>query len=461
MALAASRQQAASRPRLLQAVFDAVQQPDIRKKLLFTAAMLVVFRFVAHIPIPGVDPRALESAFNSNRLLGFFNLFSGGALRRVSIAALGVYPYITSSIIMQLITPIFPSLQNLQKEGEQGRHRLELYQHWMTVPLCFIQGYAQLVILHQTVQGTPAQNAMFDPTFTGTNALITFTALFTLTAGTLFLVWIGELITENGIGNGISVLIFGGIVAGMPGLVNQVFNSSIGIFAVLILVVVAVLLIAAIVFMQEATRKIPVQYAKSVFRAGRMYRQSGQSHIPLRVNSAGMIPLIFAFSIVILPAYAAQFVHDSSSTPWIRSAANFVTNLLSPGTGQGGQGSSPGFYVMVFLLVVAFSFFYTLVVYQQQNLAENLQKQGGFVPGIRPGRPTGEYIMRVLVRITWAGALFLGIVAVIPYLATNWFGITSLTISSTGMLIVVGVVLDTMKQLEAQLLMRNYEGFIR
>ena len=461
MALAASRQQAASRPRLLQAVFDAVQQPDIRKKLLFTAAMLVVFRFVAHIPIPGVDPRALESAFNSNRLLGFFNLFSGGALRRVSIAALGVYPYITSSIIMQLITPIFPSLQNLQKEGEQGRHRLELYQHWMTVPLCFIQGYAQLVILHQTVQGTPAQNAMFDPTFTGTNALITFTALFTLTAGTLFLVWIGELITENGIGNGISVLIFGGIVAGMPGLVNQVFNSSIGIFAVLILVVVAVLLIAAIVFMQEATRKIPVQYAKSVFRAGRMYRQSGQSHIPLRVNSAGMIPLIFAFSIVILPAYAAQFVHDSSSTPWIRSASNFVTNLLSPGTGQGGQGSSPGFYVMVFLLVVAFSFFYTLVVYQQQNLAENLQKQGGFVPGIRPGRPTGEYIMRVLVRITWAGALFLGIVAVIPYLATNWFGITSLTISSTGMLIVVGVVLDTMKQLEAQLLMRNYEGFIR
>ncbi len=461
MALAASRQQAASRPRLLQAVFDAVQQPDIRKKLLFTAAMLVIFRFVAHIPIPGVDPRALESAFNSNRLLGFFNLFSGGALRRVSIAALGVYPYITSSIIMQLITPIFPSLQNLQKEGEAGRHRLELYQHWMTVPLCFIQGYAQLVILHQTVQGTPSASAMFDPSFTGTNALVTFTALFTLTAGTLFLVWIGELITENGIGNGVSVLIFGGIVAGMPGLVNQVFNSSIGIFAVLILVVVAVLLIAAIVFMQEATRKIPVQYAKSVFRAGRMYRQSGQSHIPLRVNSAGMIPLIFAFSIVILPAYAAQFVHDSSSTPWIRSAANVVSDVLSPGTGQGGRGSSPGFYVMVFLLVVAFSFFYTLVVYQQQNLAENLQKQGGFVPGIRPGRPTGEYIMRVLVRITWAGALFLGIVAVIPYLATNWFGITSLTISSTGMLIVVGVVLDTMKQLEAQLLMRNYEGFIR
>jgi preprotein translocase subunit SecY len=461
MALAASRQQASSRPRLLQAVFDAVQQPDIRRKLLFTAAMLVVFRFIAHIPIPGVDPRQLEAAFNQSKLLGFFNLFSGGALRRVSIAALGVYPYITASIIFQLVTPIFPTLSNLQKEGEAGRHRLELYQHWATVPLCFVQGYAQLVILHQAVtsSGTTA-GAMFNPSFAGTNALVTFTALFSMTAGTLFLVWLGELITENGIGNGISVIIFGGIVAGMPGLVNQLFNSSIGLAAIAILAVLTVFLIAAIVYMQEAVRKVPVQYAKSVFRAGKMYRQAGQSHIPLRVNSAGMIPLIFAFSIVILPAYAAQFIHDSSSTPWIRSAANVVSDVLSPGT-NGRQGGSPGFYVFVFLLVIGFSFFYTLVVYQQQNLAENLQKQGGFVPGIRPGRPTGEYIMRVLVRITWAGAIFLGVVAVIPYLVTNWFAINSLTISSTGMLIVVGVVLDTMKQLEAQLLMRNYEGFIR
>ena len=459
MALAASRQQASNRPRLLQAVFDAVQQPDIRKKLLFTAAMLVNFRFIAHIPIPGVDPRRLEDAFNSSTLLGLFNLFSGGALRRVSIAALGVYPYITSNIIMQLVTPIFPSLANLQKEGEAGRHRLELYQHWATVPLCFVQGYAQLVILHQAV-GQSAPGAMFNPSFNGTDALVTFTALFSMTAGTLFLVWIGELITENGIGNGISVIIFGGIVAGMPGLVNQLFNSSIGLVAIALLAVLTVVLIAAIVYMQEAVRKIPVQYAKSVFRAGKMYRQAGQSHIPLRVNSAGMIPLIFAFSIVIFPAYIAQFVHDASSTPWIRSAANFVSDVLSPGS-NGRQGGSPGFYIFVFLLVIGFSFFYTLVVYQQQNLAENLQKQGGFVPGIRPGRPTGEYIMRVLVRITWAGAIFLGVVAVLPYLVTNWFNITSLTISSTGMLIVVGVVLDTMKQLEAQLLMRNYEGFIR
>jgi len=460
MALAASRQQAASRPRLLQAVFDAVQQPDIRKKLLFTGAMLVVFRFTAHIPIPGVNPAAVENAVNSSQLLGFLNLFSGGALRRLSVAALGVYPYITASIIMQLVTPMVPSLQALQKEGEQGRHRLELYQHWMTVPLCFVQGYAQLVILHTQVSSA-APGAMFNPSITGNNALPTVTALFALTAGTMFLVWLGELITENGIGNGVSVIIFGGIVAGMPGLLNNVFNSTVGIFGVAGLTVLAVLLVAAIVWMSEATRKVPVQYAKSVFRGGKMYRQSGQSHIPLRVNSAGMIPLIFAFSIVILPATISRYVLDSSSTGWIRSIARWFDNVFSPGGGTVRTSGSPGFYIAVFMLVVMFSFFYTLVVYQQQNLAENLQKQGGFVPGIRPGRPTGEYIMRVLVRITWAGAIFLGVVAVIPYLATNWFNVGSLTISSTGLLIVVGVVLDTMKQLEAQLLMRNYEGFIR
>jgi preprotein translocase subunit SecY len=460
MALAASRQQASSRPRLLQAVVDAVQQPDIRKKLLFTAAMLVVFRFTAHIPIPGVDPAAVEKAVNQSPILGLFNLFSGGALRRLSVAALGVYPYITATIIMQLVTPMVPSLQNLQKEGEAGRHRLELYQHWMTVPLCFVQGYAQLVILHTQI-GSVSQGAMFNPSLTGNNALPTVTALFALTAGTMFLVWIGELITENGIGNGVSVIIFGGIVSGMPGLLNNVFNSSVGLLGVILLTVLAVALVWAIVWMSEATRKVPVQYAKSVFRGGKMYRQSGQSHIPLRVNSAGMIPLIFAFSIVILPSTVANYVLNSSDSGFIHGVAKWFNNFFSPGTSSVRTSGNPGFYVAVFLLVVAFSFFYTLVVYQQQNLAENLQKQGGFVPGIRPGRPTGEYIMRVLVRITWAGAIFLGIVAVIPYLATTWFNVGSLTISSTGLLIVVGVVLDTMKQLEAQLLMRNYEGFIR
>ncbi len=464
MTLAASRQQqSASRPRLLQAVFDALQQPDIRKKLLFTGMILVIFRVLAHIPISAVDPRQLDEVFAQSELLGLFNLFSGGALRQLSIVSLGVYPYITANIIMTLITPVFPALKGLREEGESGRHRIEMYQHWLTIPLCFVQGYAQLTILRSQLgaTGVDPNSVMFDPSFTGPDALPTIAALFTMTAGTMFLVWLGELITENGIGNGVSVIIFGGIVAGMPGLLNQLFNSTIGIFGIALLAAIAVGLVLAIVFMQEATRKIPVQYAKSVFRAGKMYRQSGQSHIPLRVNSAGMIPLIFAFSIVILPVTIAQFVLTSSTTPWIRDVARLITRVLGPGTGVGGQGASPGFYLLIFGLVVLFSFFNTLVVFQQQNLAENLQKQGGFVPGIRPGRPTGEYIMRVLVRITWAGALFLGFVAIVPYLVTNWFNITSLTVSSTGMLIVVGVVLDTMKQLEAQLLMRNYEGFLR
>jgi preprotein translocase subunit SecY len=470
MAIAASRQQAASRPRLLQAVFDAIGQQDIRRKLLFTAAMLVVFRFVAHIPIPGVDPNTIQDAVDDSGILSFLNIFSGGALRQMSVAMLGVYPYITASIIMQLVTPLFPSLQAMRQEGESGRNRLNLYQYWMTVPLCFVQGYAQLIILRQQIQSTGVfsdaqlNQVVFDPSLTGDFALVTVAALFAMTAGTLFLVWIGELITENGIGNGVSIIIFGGIVAGMPNLVGQVFNSDRGIGLVILLGAIAILLVAAIVFMQEAVRKVPVQYAKSVFRAGKMYRQSGQSHIPLRVNSAGMIPLIFAFSIVILPAYIAQFVRDSSTTPWIRDVTGFITDLLSPGASSGGttaQSPSPGFYIFVFLLVVGFSFFYTFVIFTQQNLAENLQKQGGFVPGIRPGRPTAEYIMRVMTRITWAGALFLGFVAVIPYLVTAWFDVGALTVSSTGLLIVVGVVLDTMKQLEAQLLMRSYEGFIR
>lgn len=467
MALAASRQQStASRPRLLQAVFDAVQQPDVRKKLLYTAGILVLFRFMAHISIPGVDPAAIEKAVSQSQLFGLFNLFSGGALKRLSIVALGVYPYITAQIIMQLITPVVPSLQSLQKEGEQGQHRIELYVYWMTVPLCFVQGFAQLVILHQQVQQVPVPagtTAMFHPSFTGPSALPTITALFVLTAGTMFLVWLGDLITENGIGNGVSIIIFAGIVAGMPSGLNTILQGSLGLFVIVALAALTIFLVAAIVWMTEAVRKVPVQYAKSVFRAGKMYRQSGQSHIPLRVNSAGMIPLIFAFSIVILPATVFQYVAASSSTKWVVGVAHFFIRSFSPGNGGSNSSGNIGFYIAVFLLVVVFSFFYTLVVYQQQNLAENLQKQGGFVPGIRPGRPTGDYIMRVLVRITWAGAIFLGVVAVIPYLATGWFNVAqgSLTISSVGLLIVVGVVLDTMKQLEAQLLMRNYEGFIR
>jgi preprotein translocase subunit SecY len=441
----ASRTQQAQRPRLLQALVDAFQQPDLRRKLLFTFAMLVVFRFVAHVPIPGIDSKLLKQAFENNAILGFLNLFSGGALRNLSVAALGVYPYITASIIIQIMIPIVPSLQALSKEGEQGHNKIQMYTHYLTVPLAVIQGYSQLIVLQRS-------GAISGIGLTGSDALPTLSAIISMTAGTMFLVWLGELITENGIGNGVSIIIFSGIVAALPSMLPTIASSSAGLAGIGVMVLLIIGLLAAIVFIQEAQRRVPVQYARSLFRGGRMYRQSGATHIPLRVNSAGMIPLIFAYSLVIFPAGAAQ-AFQSSSTPWVKHTADFIVNVFTP---RGGP-----YYLMVFLLVVVFTFFYTLVIFQQQNLAENLQKQGGFIPGIRPGRPTQEYIMRVLVRITWAGGIFLGLVAVVPFFFTRFTNVQQLSISSTGLIIVVGVVLDTMRQLEAQLLMRDYGGFIR
>ncbi len=451
-----ARAQPPGRPRLLQALLDAFQQPDIRQKLFYTLGLLVIFRFVAHVPIPGVNAGFLDAAFDNNAILGFLNLFSGGALRNLSIAALGVYPYITASIVMQLMVPIMPSLQAISREGEQGRNRIQLYTHYLAVPMAVVQGYSQLIILEQAqaVQGVG---------FTGPDALPTLSAVISLTAGTMFLVWLGELITENGIGNGISLIIFGGIVAGLPTMIPSILTSSLGLFGIGAIIGIGLFILAAIVFVQEAQRRIPVQYARSVFKSGRMYRQSGQTHVPLRVNSAGMIPLIFAFSIVIFPAAVADFMRNQTDVVWVQNISNFIVDWFSP---QGiGNVVSPAFMVTVFLLVMVFTFFYTLVVFQQQNLAENLQKNGGFIPGIRPGRPTAEYIMRVLVRITWGGAIFLGLIAIVPYMLpyviTGLRSNTALTLGSTSLLIIVGVVLDTMRQLESQLMMRNYEGFSR
>jgi preprotein translocase subunit SecY len=441
----ASRAQQTQRPRLLQALVDAFQQPDLRRKLLFTFAMLVVFRFVAHVPIPGINPDLLKKAFENNAILGFLNLFSGGALRNLSVAALGVYPYITASIIIQIMIPIVPTLQALSKEGEQGRNKIQVYTHWLTVPLAIIQGYSQLIVLQRS-------GAISGVGLTGADALPTVAGVISMTAGTMFLVWLGELITENGIGNGVSIIIFSGIVASLPSMLPSIASSSAGLAGIGLMILLIIGLLAAIVFVQEAQRRVPVQYARSLFRGGRMYRQSGATHIPLRVNSAGMIPLIFAYSLVIFPSAAAQ-AFQGSSTSWVANTADFIVNVFTP---RGGP-----YYLMVFLLVVIFTFFYTVVIFQQQNLAENLQKQGGFIPGIRPGRPTQEYIMRVLVRITWAGGIFLGLVAIVPFFVTRFTNVQSLTISSAGLIIVVGVVLDTMRQLEAQLLMRDYGGFIR
>ena len=434
-------------PRLLQAAIDAFSLPDLRSKILFTLALLAIFRFAAHIPMPGVDQQALSNLFENNDLLGFLDLFSGGALSRMSIVALGVFPYITASIVMQLITPVFPKLQEMAREGESGRAKMSRITHWLTVPIALAQGYGQLMLL----QGSGVfAGSGFEVGFYGASLLPTVAALLSIVAGTMFLVWLGELITERGIGNGISLIIFSGIVAGFPGLLSQGFGSDnvlgIGFFAI-----IGVGIIALIVMFNEAHRRIPVQYGRSIFRGGRMYRQSGATYLPLRINSAGMIPLIFAFSIVILPGTMATYF--ATTTGVVGDIARTFAGLLVP--------TSPPYWIMVFILVVIFTFFYTLVVFNQQNLAENLQRNGGFVLGIRPGRPTQEYLNKVIVRITMGGALFLGFIAIVPYLASLITDVQAISLSSTSLLIMVGVGLDTMRQLEAQLMMRNYEGFLR
>jgi preprotein translocase subunit SecY len=440
--------QPAQRRGLIQAMSDAFRQEDVRKKLVFTLVMLVIFRFVAHVPVPNVDRNALEQAFKGNALLDFLSIFSGGALQNLSVAALGVYPYITASIIVQILTPLIPSWRALSEEGEQGRRRLQLYTHWMSPIMAAVQGYGQIVFINSRGATVISNFGITD------HPLGTVATLSTLAAGTMFLVWLGELITENGIGNGVSVIIFGGIVARLPSLIPSATTQS--ILAIVGFLGFALALIFVVVFFQEAQRRVPVQYARSAFRGGRMYRQQGQSHIPLRVNMAGMIPLIFAFSIMILPPILASYFTDTGGIGG--SVARCFVRQFQGGRGGGGTGF---YWILLFVLVVAFTFFYTMVQYQQQQIAKNLQRQGAFIPGIRPGAPTEAYLIRVVTRITWAGAFFLGGVAVLPFFIGKLTDVKALTISTTGFLIVVAVVLDTMKQLEAQLLMRNYEGFIR
>ena len=452
----ATRGQRQAQPQLLQAALNALLQPDLRQRLLFVLAMLVVFRFISNLPVPGVDPRVLQDLFRQNTILGFLNFFSGGALKNMSVAAMGVYPYVTAAIVMQLLVPLVPTLRALSQEGEYGRRQIEIYTHWLTVPMALLQGYGQLILIQSLLPGS------IQVGFTGETGLRTVTILITMAAGTMFLVWLGELITEKGIGNGISILIFAGIVSGLPEYVGARLFTGVGgtITSTLMLGLFTLGLVYLIVFFQEAQRRIPVQYSRSVFRGGRMYRQSGQTHIPLRVNSVGMVPLIFAYSIILLPAYVGQVLAQNSNQ-FISDLGGWAQRAFSPG--------NPLYWLLLFLSVVIFTFFYTLVIFQQQNLAENLQRQGGFIPGIRPGRPTEDYINRVLMRITWAGALFLGFVSVSPFLIgaimeqdVSLRGRSAaLGISASGLIIVVGVVLDTMRQIEAQLLMRQYEGFIR
>jgi preprotein translocase subunit SecY len=435
-----------ARPRLLQAMMDAFSLPDLRRRILITIALLLAFRFVAHIPLPGVDLAALQQLFERNALLGMLDMFSGGAMRQLSVAAMGVYPYITASIVIQLMVPIIPQLRALSQEGESGRNQINRITHWLTVPLAGLQGYGQLVYLQREgVIGSAA-------------ALPMLTMVISLIAGTMFLVWLGERITEYGIGNGISIIIFGGIVAGYWQTAGQVFLAAgQGQWGgAVVYVIIALATTVFIVYFTEAHRRIPVQYSRSVFRGGRMYRQSGSTHIPLRVNTAGMIPLIFAMSIVVFPGVVASyFANPTGADP---NFANHIMNLFSP---NAALPAGLFYWGLYFLLTVGFTFFYTMVIFEQQDLPNTLQRQGGFIPGIRPGAHTKEYLDNVIKHITWAGALFLAAVAVMPFLAREVTNVQMIQLSSMGMLIVVGVVLDTMKQMEAQLVMRRYEGFIK
>ncbi|MHC1578671.1 MAG: preprotein translocase subunit SecY [Dehalococcoidia bacterium] len=427
-----------TRPRLIQALADMWALPDLRRRILFTIGMLVVFRFITHVPLPIVPTQELAAYFRENLLLGMLDLFSGGAMASFSVAALGVYPYITASIIMQLLVPVIPRLQALSQQGELGQQKINRITHLATLPLAALQGYAMIALLR--AQG-------FTELSLGPLAMTS--AIVTMIAGTVFLVWLGELITERGVGNGISIIIFGGIVAGIPAIVGrgiaEAQNGDPG--GLIAYIVLTLAMVALIVVFVEAHRRIPVQYARSSFRGGRMYRQSGSTYIPLRINTAGMIPLIFAIALMQLPGTIATYFMGSSGF-WYT-----IYNLF--------QSNTALYNGLYFALVIGFTIFYTMVIFEQMNLPQTLQQQGGFIPGVRPGKATADYLHRIITRITFGGALFLAVVAIMPFIARLITGVELLVIQSTAMLIAVGVALDTMKQLEAQLTMRRYEGFLK
>ncbi len=411
---------------------------DLRKKIFYVLGMMILFRFAAHLPVPGVDAEKLRIFFGNSDFLGLLNLFSGGGLSSLSVVMLGVGPYITGSIIMQLLTMIFPSFKEMYHEsGQSGRQKFNQYSRILTVPLALLQGYGMIKLFQNKEILDPMSNSVLIST------------LIVITAGTIFLMWIGELISEQNIGNGISLIIFAGIVSGIPQSIWQEWAkydvSKIPQYAIFLVVSVAV--VAGVVLVTEAQRNISVTYAKRM----RGSKMSGgvSTYLPLKVNSAGMIPIIFAMSIMLFPQMISAFLVNVK-TPWVVNAASYVNNLFNDQTFYGS---------LYFILVVLFTFFYTAVVFEPHAVAENLQKQGGFIPGVRPGNPTKEYLSYVINRITLAGAIFLGILAVLPYLGQLITSSNSLVLGGAAVLIVVGVVLDSMRQIEAQMITQDYERY--
>ena len=410
---------------------------DIRNKILFVLGLLVVFRLAAHIPVPGVNLANLRDFLSGNQILGMLNIFSGGTMENFSIIMLGVGPYITSSIIFQLLQMIVPRLEELAKEGEYGQQKINMYTRWLTVPLAFLQSYAMIKLLSNSAR----------PILTDLTTFRLVTIMMTITAGTMFLMWLGELISEKKIGNGISLLIFAGIVAGLPSGIRGVLvnYTAADFYSLLFFVVIAVATVVGVVFISEGQRNIPVNYAKQV-RGGHIYGGSS-SHLHLRVNMAGVITIIFAISLVLFPSMVAQFFLHAQ-TAWVAKAATTVINLFQDQV----------FYAAVyFLLVFGFTYFYTAVIFHPQKIAENLQRQGGFIPGIRPGKETEIYLNSTVNRINLVGALFLGVIAILPLLMTSFMSSQTMRWGGTSLLIVVSVAIETAKQLEAQVTMHEYD----
>lgn len=410
---------------------------DIRNKILYVLGMLVVFRLVAHIPIPGVNLQNLRQFLAGNQIFGMLDVFSGGTMKNFSIVMLGVGPYITSSIIFQLLAMIVPQLEELSKEGESGQQKINTYTRLLAVPLAFLQSYAMIKLLSSSSL----------PIITDLSFFRLVTIMTTITAGTMFLMWIGELISEQKVGNGISLLIFAGIAAGLPGgLRTLLINYDPSQFFTFVLFAgVAVLTVVSVVFINEGQRNIPVTYAKQV-QGNRMHGGSS-THLPLRVNMSGVIPIIFAISLVLFPSLIAQFFVQAK-TAWI---ANLATHTISLFQNQLFYG------IVYFLLVFGFTYFYTAVIFHPQKMAENLQKQGGFIPGIRPGVETEKYLGQTMNRINLTGALFLGVIAILPLLVQYFMGTKSLAIGGTSLLIVVAVAIETAKQIGAQITMHAYD----
>lgn len=419
---------------MLESLKNAVKVSELRTKLLFTLGMIFIFRLGAHIPIPGVNPERFAELVNSGLIFGFFDVISGGALKNFAIFAMGITPYINASIIMQLLTVVIPHLERLSKEGDEGRKKITQYTRYLTVVLAFVQGLGMVIGVSGSLQNPgPLSYVM--------------TAL-TITAGTTFLMWMGEQITEKGIGNGISLLIFAGIVSRVPQgsvrLVEYLHAGTISILSIVALIVIGGLVIAGVVAIQEGQRRIPVQYAKRV--VGRRVYGGQTTHLPLRVNQAGVIPIIFASSLLMFPETVARWF--STSAP-----ANFYVQYLGWGTAL--------HTLMYALLIIGFTYFYTAVIMNPVDVADNIKKYGGFIPGLRPGRPTAEYITRIMSRITLVGAVFLALIAILPSFVLLATQIPNIYFGGTALLIVVGVALDTMKQVESHLLMRSYQGFIK